>query len=122
LSREQLTPAVIAERKAGKNAGRALGFMGGAITAEQAYHMAMDYLKNKVTPDWTQWTSLAGGPLATFGGRRLGPLGLAMQLPYAVKHREDIARGMTARDIVPYGVLTEAEANEPVPLFHMDGQ
>jgi len=122
LSAEQLTPAAIAERKAGKNAGRALGFMGGAITAEQAYHMAMDYLKNKVTPDWTQLTSLAGGPLVTFGGRRLGPLGLAMQIPYAVKHREDIARGMTMGDIAPYGTLTEAEANQPVPIFHMDRQ
>ena len=122
MSKEQLTRAAIANANAERNAGRALGLMGGAITAEQAYQMARDYWKNKVTPDWTQWASFVGGPLATFGGRYLGPTGMAMQIPYAVKHREDIARGMTMGDIVPYGVFTESEANQPVPIFHMDGK
>jgi hypothetical protein len=113
LNRENLTAAKASAKQTGKNAGRALGFMGGAITAEQAYHMAMDYLKNKVVPDWTQWTSLAGGPLATFGGRRLGPLGVAMQAPYIYKHHEDIAKGLTMGDVMPYGTFSESERGTP---------
>jgi len=111
---ENLAAAKASEKQTGKNAGRALGFMGGAITAEQAYHMAMDYLKNKVVPDWTQWTSLAGGPLATFGGRRLGPLGVAMQAPYIYKHHEDIAKGLTVGDVMPYGTFSESERGTPI--------
>jgi hypothetical protein len=110
---ENLAAAKASAKQTGKNAGRALGFMGGAITAEQAYHMAMDYLKNKVVPDWTQWTSLAGGPLATFGGRRLGPLGVAMQAPYIYKHHEDIAKGLTMGDVMPYGTFSESERSTP---------
>jgi len=110
---ENLAAAKASAKQTGKNAGRALGFMGGAITAEQAYHMAMDYLKNKVVPDWTQWTSLAGGPLATFGGRRLGPLGVAMQAPYIYKHHEDIAKGLTMGDVMPYGTFSESERGTP---------
>lgn len=110
---ENLAAAKASAKQTGKGAGRALGFMGGAITAEQAYHMAMDYLKNKITPDWTQLTSLAGGPLATFGGRRLGALGLAMQAPYIYKHNEDIARGLTMGDVMPYGTFSESERSTP---------
>jgi hypothetical protein len=110
---ENLAAAKASAKQTGKGAGRALGFMGGAITAEQAYHMAMDYLKNKVVPDWTQLTSLAGGPLTTFGGRRLGPLGLAMQAPYIYKHHEDIAKGLTMGDVMPYGTFSESERGTP---------
>jgi hypothetical protein len=120
--RAAMVPAQAKAQSQGKMAGRAMAGVGGALTLEQAYQMARDYYKTKKMPDWTQFTSLAGGPLATFGGPKLGILGGLMQIPYAIKHREDIARGMTMGDIAPYGTLTEAEANQPVPIFHTDRQ
>ena len=77
------------------------GGVGSGLTALQAYGMAGDMAQGK-TPDWQDWLSLVGGPAATFGGKILGPLGAAAQIPYAIRHREEIARGMTMGDINPF--------------------
>lgn len=112
--RAAIVPAQAKAQSQGKMAGRAMAGVGGALTLEQAYQMARDYYKTKKMPDWTQFTSLAGGPLATFGGPKLGILGGLMQLPYVVKHHEDIARGLTVGDVMPEGTYPESERNTPI--------
>ena len=103
-------------RGGAKVAQGALGVAGGAL---QGYQMLKNYLAGH-NPDWTEVTSLVGSPLAAFGKTGLGSIGTVMQLPYAVKHREDIARGMTMGDVVPASAgLTQSQLAEPVPLFNM---
>ena len=99
----------------------------GAPLAAQAYGMATQ----EEPTDWTQWLSLFGGGLGTFGpltsklpfmGRVpvAGSVGALAQIPYAVKHREEIARGMTLPDVVGNpNVLTGSEMFEKLPLFHI---
>jgi hypothetical protein len=74
-----------------------MGTLGGALTGLQGYNMAT---QNKPI-DWSQYLSLLGNLGITFGGPRLGVVGGMAQIPYAIKHREDIARGMTMGDINP---------------------
>jgi hypothetical protein len=112
--RAAIVPAQAKAQSQGKMAGRAMAGVGGALTLEQAYQMARDYYKTKKMPDWTQFTSLAGGPLATFGGPKLGILGGLMQLPYVAKHHEAIARGLTVGDVMPEGTYPESERNTPI--------
>jgi hypothetical protein len=100
----------------------------GAPLAAQAYNMATQ----EEPIDWTQWLSLFGGGLGTFGpltskiprvaGRVpvAGTLATLAQVPYAVKHREEIARGMTLPDVVgDPNMLTGPEMFEKLPLFHI---
>jgi hypothetical protein len=99
----------------------------GAPLAAQAYGMATQ----EEPTDWQQWLSLFGGGLGTFGpltsklpfmGRVpvAGPVGALAQIPYAVKHREEIARGMTLPDVVGNpNLLTGSEMFEKLPLFHI---
>jgi len=99
----------------------------GAPLVAQAYGMATQ----EEPTDWTQWLSLFGGGLGTFGpltsklpfmGRVpvAGPVGALAQVPYAIKHREEIARGMTLPDVVGNpNVLTGSEMFEKLPLFHI---
>jgi hypothetical protein len=99
----------------------------GAPLAAQAYGMATQ----EEPTDWQQWLSLFGGGLGTFGpltsklpfmGRVpvAGPVGALAQVPYAIKHREEIARGMTLPDVVGNpNVLTGPEMFEKLPLFHI---
>jgi len=101
----------------------------GAPLAAQAYGMATQ----EEPIDWQQLLSLGGGALGTFGpltskipkvARRVpvaGPLAALAQLPYAIKHREEIARQMTLPDVVgDPNILTGSEMFEKLPLFHMD--
>lgn len=100
----------------------------GAPLAAQAYNMGTQ----EEPIDWTQWLSLFGGGLGTFGpltskiprvaGRVpvAGTLATLAQVPYAVKHREEIARGMTLPDVVgDPNMLTGPEMFEKLPLFHI---
>ena len=100
----------------------------GAPEFAQAYGMATQ----EEPTDWTQWLSLFGGGLGAFGpltskiprvaGRVpvAGTLAALAQVPYAVKHREEIARGMTLPDVVADpNMLTGPEMFEKLPLFHI---
>jgi hypothetical protein len=100
----------------------------GAPLAAQAYNMGTQ----EEPIDWQQWLSLFGGGLGTFGpltskiprvaGRVpvAGTLATLAQVPYAVKHREEIARGMTLPDVVgDPNMLTGPEMFEKLPLFHI---
>ena len=85
-----------------------MGTLGGALTGLQGYNMAT---QNKPI-DWSQYLSLLGNLGVTFGGPRIGTIGGLAQLPYAIKHREDIARGMTMGDINPTVFGGTPEASE----------
>ena len=98
----------------------------GAPLAAQGYGMATQ----EEPTDWQQWLSLFGGGLGTFGpltsklpfmGRVpvAGPVGALAQVPYAIKHREEIARGMTLPDVLDPALLTGPEMFEKLPLFHI---
>lgn len=104
-----LTKAQADALKTGRMSGMAKigqGTVGGALTGAQAYNM----MKQTQPIDWTQYLSLLGGMGTTFGGRRLGTLGGLAQIPYAIKHREEIARGMGLGEINPtaFGGAPEA--------------
>ena len=93
----------------------------GAPLAAQGYTMATQ----KEPIDWTQYLSLIGNALGTFGpltskipgvaGRIpvAGPLATLAQIPYAVKHREELARGMTMADVRNPHALMPSEMFEP---------
>jgi len=69
-----------------------------------------------VSPDFTEKLSLAGGLASMFGKSALGVLGQAAQVPYLVKHREDIARAMKMRDVMPDTMrilMGQGEGEEP---------
>jgi len=97
------------------------GGLFGAPLAAQGYTMATQ----KEPIDWTQYLSLIGGALGTFGpltskipgvaGRIpvAGPLATLAQIPYAVKHREEILRGMTRADVQNPHALMPSEMFEP---------
>lgn len=93
-------------------AGAGRGAIGSGLTALQAYGMAGDMAQGK-TPSWQDWFSLVGGPMASFGGKIAGPLGMAAQIPYAIKNREAIAKGMTMGDVMSPNVLSGSEMFEP---------
>jgi hypothetical protein len=106
------------QRNAGLRAGAgkvALGALGGLETGAQAVNMYNNY-RAGVNPDWTEKLSLAGGLASMFGKPVLGSLGQAAQIPYAVKHRGDIARAMRMRDVMPdtmQMMLGQGEGEEP---------
>jgi hypothetical protein len=89
-----------------------MGTVGGALTALQGYNMATQ----KQPTDYSQYLSLLGNLGITFGGPRLGAVGAAFQVPYAVKHREDLMRGMTMSDINPTGMPVGTVGSEASPL------
>jgi hypothetical protein len=106
------------QRNAGLRAGAgkvALGGLGGLEAGAQAVNMYNNY-RAGVSPDWTEKLSLAGGLASMFGKPILGGLGQAAQIPYAVKHREDIARAMRMRDVMPDTMrmlMGQGEGEEP---------
>lgn len=79
----------------------AAGTLGGGLTALQAYEMAKNALQDKM-PTWEEYASLAGGPAMTFGGKYLGPLGAAAQLPYLIKKfQEENPNGVNPGQYLP---------------------
>lgn len=110
---KKLGKANTASRGAQYAAGAGRGALGGGMTALQAYNMYRNYLAGR-SPDWTEYLSLAGGPMAAFGKRFLGPVGAAMQIPYAIAHRDEIAAGLTGHDINTTAFFGMPEENTPI--------
>ena len=83
-----------------------MGALGGALTGLQAYNMAT---QDKPI-DWSHYLSLLGNLGVTFGGPKIGTIGGLAQIPYAIKHRDELAHGMTYGDINPtvFGGSSEA--------------
>ena len=118
---KKLGKANTASRGAQYAAGAGRGALGGGMTALQAYNMYQNALAGR-SPDWTEYFSLAGGPLMTFGGKfggKLGLLGAGLQLPYGVMHRGEIYEGLTGGDINPTAFMNMPEENvriQPTPV------
>ena len=105
--------ANLASRGAQRGAAAVRGGVGGGLTALQAYGMADDMSQGR-TPGWQDWLSLIGGPAAAFGGKLLGPLGMAAQIPLTLRDRELIAREMSMGDVTsPTAGFTGAEMMQP---------
>jgi len=81
----------------------AQGVVGGALAAPQLYEYGRDVVRNDKTKpaDTTQGLSGLGGLIMALGRGKAGPLGAAMQVPYIVKNKDEIARSMKMSDINP---------------------
>lgn len=115
---KKLGKANTASRGAQYAAGAGRGALGGGMTALQAYNMYRNYLAGR-SPDATEVASLVGGPMAAFGGKILGPVGAALQIPYGIAHRKEIYEGLTGSDINPTAFMGMPEENvrvQPTPV------
>ena len=105
--------ANIASRGAQRGAAAVRGGVGSGLTALQAYGMSDDMAQGR-TPSWQDWLSLVGGPMASFGGKVAGPLGMAAQIPLTLRDRELLAREMSMGDVVsPTAGFTGSEMMQP---------
>lgn len=105
--------ANLASRGVQRGAAAVRGGVGSGLTALQAYGMADDMSQGR-TPGWQDWLSLIGGPMASFGGKVAGPLGMAAQIPLTLRDRELLAREMSMGDVVsPTAGFTGAEMMQP---------
>ena len=105
--------ANMASRGAQRGAAAVRGGVGSGLTALQAYGMSEDMSRGR-TPEWQDVASLIGGPAAAFGGKLLGPLGMAAQIPLTLRDRELIAREMSMGDVTsPTAGFTGSEMMQP---------
>jgi len=95
------------------------GIVGGAIAAPALYEYGRDVIKgDKTKPaDTTQGLSGLGGLMMALGKfKGMGGLGAALQVPYVVKNRDELARSQMLSDVVPDTVrmgMTGSEMYEP---------
>ena len=94
------------------------GIVGGAIAAPSLYEYGRDALKKDVNKpaDTTQAVSGIGGLMMALGRGKLGALGALAQVPYAVKHRDELARSQLLSDVVPDVIrmgMTGSELYDP---------
>ena len=119
IEREKLLNA--AKRRAAiVGAGRGItrigqGIVGGAIAAPQLAEYASNAVNGKPT-DNTQLVSGLGGLAMALGKGRAGLIGTAAQIPYAVKHREELLKNMTFNDINPTAMPLGTPGAQESPL------
>lgn len=94
------------------------GVVGGTLAAPALYEYTRDALKKDVNKpaDTTQAVSGVGGLMMALGKGKLGTLGALAQIPYAVKHRDELARSQLLADIVPDTIrmgMTGSEMYDP---------
>jgi hypothetical protein len=77
-----------------------MGGVGGAQAGLSGYDIYQKFKKNEPIT-WEDWSRLGGSLAQTFGGPRMGVAGALATLPYAIKNREELLRGMTQSDINP---------------------
>jgi hypothetical protein len=88
--------------------------IGGAVAAPQLMEAGTDYLQKRPV-DPTQVISGVGGLGMMTRSTPLGVAGGLAQIPYAIKHREELARAMTMHDINPTAFpLGSPGADEPL--------
>jgi len=120
LAREQLLAreAALAKRQAlVSGAGRGLarmgqGVVGGALAAPQLMEYGRD-VANQRPADQTQLASAVGALMMALGRGRTGAVGGLAQIPYAVKHRQELARSMNLSDINPTAFMGMPEELSP---------
>lgn len=101
---------------AAQGTGRvAQGIVGGALAAPQLYEYGRDVVRNdKAKPaDTTQGISGAGGLMMALGKGKAGALGALAQIPYAVKHRKELAASMGMSDINPTAFMGMPDEMNP---------
>lgn len=87
---------------------------GGAVAIPQLFDAATDYLQKKPV-DPTQVISGLGGIGMMSRSTPIGAAGALAQIPYAIRHREELARAMTMNDINPTAFpIGTAGADEPM--------
>jgi hypothetical protein len=77
-----------------------MGGVGGAQAGLSGYDIYQKFKKNEPIT-WEDWSRLGGSLAQTFGGPRMGAAGALATLPYAIKNREALLRGMTMGDVNP---------------------
>jgi hypothetical protein len=88
---------------------------GGMVAAPQLMEAGSNYFQNKPV-DPTQVISGLGGIGMMTKSTPLGAAGALAQLPYAIKHREEMMKNMNLSDLVPDAIkigMTGAELYEP---------
>lgn len=78
----------------------AMGGIGGAQSGLSGYDIYQKW-KNNEPIGWEDWSRLGGSLAQTFGGLKMGTAGALATVPYAIKNREELLRGMTMNDINP---------------------
>jgi hypothetical protein len=92
----------------------AMGGIGGAQAGLSGYDIYQKW-KNKEPIDWQDWSRLGGSLAQTFGGPITGTAGALATLPWAIKHKEELLRGMTMNDVNPTAFPAGTSgAEEPV--------
>ncbi len=94
------------------------GVVGGATAIPQLYEYGRDVISGVPSKpaDTTQAVSGVGGLMMALGKGKTGALGALAQIPYAVKHRDEIMRSMRLADVVPDVIrmgMTGSELYEP---------
>jgi hypothetical protein len=93
------------------------GAIGGALAAPQLYEVGSQIAQHgreAATPD-NAITGMSGlgALMMALGGGKAGAAGALMQIPYAIKNREAITRGLTHSDINPSAFMGMPEENVP---------
>ena len=77
-----------------------MGGIGGAQSGLSALDIYQKW-KNGEPLDWQDWSRLGGSLAQTFGGPKTGIAGGLATLPWAIKHKEELLRGMSQSDVNP---------------------
>jgi hypothetical protein len=78
----------------------AMGGIGGAQAGLSGLDIYQKWKKGEPI-DWQDWSRLGGSLAQTFGGGRTSTVGALATLPWAIKHKEELLRGMTMNDVNP---------------------
>lgn len=115
LEKQQLAAA---QRRASiAGAGRGLarigqGVVGGALAAPNLIEYAQN-VANQKPADTTQLLGGLGGLMMALGRGKMGAAGALAQIPYAIKHRNELARSMNLSDINPTAFMGMPEELSP---------
>jgi hypothetical protein len=85
-------------KSVGTNYG--LPIVGGSIAVPQLIQSGMDYFRNKPVDPYQVASGLGGVGMMT-RSKTLGILGGLAQLPYAIKHKDELLNSMTMNDVNP---------------------
>ena len=91
------------------------GVVGGALAAPQLYEYGRDVISGVPSKpaDTTQAVSGVGGLMMALGKGKTGALGALAQIPYAVKHRRELAASMGMSDINPTAFMGMPDEMNP---------
>jgi hypothetical protein len=105
--------AINTAKSVGTNYG--LPIVGGSIAVPQLIQSGMDYFRNKPVDPYQVASGLGGVGMMT-RSKPLGILGGLAQLPYAIKHKDELLNSMTMNDVNPlaFPAGTAESASSPM--------